>query len=205
MINKFNFETHTFSAFQRPKIMNKACGDSYWLKDTDDEMICVIADGLGSGEQAQLASKAAVKTVQQFEAHSIKEIVNQVNEEQKCFRGVVLSIIKYNKKTEWLEFCGVGNICLKIISGPNTIIHPRPKNGFLSGRPVEIVVQQLKMPRNSWLAMYSDGISLQVKKLDFLYNILSNCTFNEINKYLEMEPTNSMKQDDITIIIGKPN
>jgi phosphoserine phosphatase RsbX len=205
MINQFTFETHTFSAFQKPKNKHKACGDSYWLKETDDEMICVIADGLGSGEQAQLASRAAVETVQQYETHPVMDIVNHVNEEQRNFRGVVLSIVKYNKKTEWLEFCGVGNISLKIISGPNMVLQPRPKNGFLSGRPVQLDVQQMKMPRNSWLTMYSDGIYLQVKKLDLLYNVLTNCTYKEINEYLEMEPANYLKQDDITIIIGKPN
>jgi negative regulator of sigma-B (phosphoserine phosphatase) len=205
MIKQFTFETHTFSAFQKPKNKYKACGDSYWLKETIDEMICVIADGLGSGEQAQLASRAAVETVKQYETYSVLDIVKRVNKEQRNFRGVVLSIVKYNKKTEWLEFCGVGNISLKIISGPNSTVQPRPKNGFLSGRPVELDVQLLKMPRNSWLTMYSDGISLQVKKLNLLYNVLTNCTYEEINHYLEMEPFNSLKQDDITIIIGKPN
>jgi negative regulator of sigma-B (phosphoserine phosphatase) len=205
MIEQFRFETHTFSAFQKPKIQHNACGDSYWLKETDEELICVIADGLGSGDQAQLASKAAVETVQHFETESVREIVHRVNEVQKNFRGVVLSIVKYNKKTEWLEYCGVGNISLKIVLGPNMVLQPRPKNGFLSGRPLDLEVQQLKMPRTSWFAMYSDGISLQVKKLDMLYNIFANCTYREINDYLAMEPLNSIKPDDITIIIGKPN
>jgi negative regulator of sigma-B (phosphoserine phosphatase) len=104
MINQFTFETHTFSAFQKPKNKHKACGDSYWLKETDDEMICVIADGLGSGEQAQLASRAAVETVQQYETHPVMDIVNHVNEEQRNFRGVSFRLLNIIKRLNGLSF-----------------------------------------------------------------------------------------------------
>lgn len=203
MIEQLNFETYTFSVFQKSKNDSHACGDSYWLKETEDEMIGVIADGLGSGDEAHLASEKAIQTVKEYQALPIEEIVHQVNRTQSHYRGVVLAIIKYNKHTHKLNFCGIGNICLKIVMSVSKVIQPRSKKGFLSGRPVQVEVQEFNIEPNAWLIMYSDGIEFRATELSNLYGALVNESMDAINHYFKTSATR-LHDDDVTLLIGKP-
>ncbi|WEG12520.1 SpoIIE family protein phosphatase [Pullulanibacillus sp. KACC 23026] len=206
MIEQFTFESYIFSVFQKPKNDHMACGDSYWLKETDETMIGVIADGLGSGPAAQKASKAAIETVKRLQDQPIKRIILEVNKDQSNYRGVVLSIIKYYKKTRKLEYCGVGNIRLKLVMSMTQVIQPRSKNGFLSGRPIDLEVHELIVEPNAWLIMYSDGIDFHQRELFDLYELFNSCTDEQINTYFSSsDHAPLVNHDDLTILIGKPH
>ncbi len=205
MIKQYKFEDYSFSVFQKPKHKEHACGDSYWLKESEEVLISVIADGLGSGTEAHQASKAAIKTVRQHEQDPVCEIVQKVNEEQSAYRGVVLSIIKFHKKTRKLEFCGVGNIKFKAIASLSNVSQPHPTRGFLSGRPLDVEVHNLEISPNSWLLMYSDGIDLRNQDVASLYQILNSSSDETIEDQLKTTLPSHLNDDDVTLLIGKPN
>lgn len=205
MIKHYTFEPYSFSVFQKPKRKEQACGDSYLLTEYEEGLLAVIADGLGSGPEASQASKAAIATVKQYQKEPVTEIVKKVNEGQSTYRGVVLSLIKLHKKTRRLEFCGVGNIKFKGLTSLSDVTQPQPIRGFLSGRPIDLNVQSVELSPNAWLVMYSDGIDLRNRDISTLYQILTVSSEDTIENQLEAAIPTHLYNDDITLLIGKPN
>lgn len=181
---------------QSPKQGKLLCGDDYFYEVTDDYFICVIADGLGSGEFAHESSRAVTNVVREYQSEDVGDIMERCNQALLRKRGAAVAIFKvYFKKKEFQYSC-VGNIRFYLYPPNDKMIYPLPVTGYLSGRKQKFHTQQFTYTPATKFFIHSDGFEMKGTK-NFLRNASS---LEETAKKLESQ--NSALNDDITFIFG---
>ncbi|MEC0302411.1 SpoIIE family protein phosphatase [Terribacillus saccharophilus] len=185
------------SAFQEPKKGNYYCGDSYFYHESEHEFICVLADGLGSGEFAKESSQVVVDVIRDHVHSGIDELIRKSNEVLVGKRGVVLGILKVDYRTGTYSFTSIGNIgIMTITSGKRE--RCIPSQGFLAGYPRKYKISRGILQDDMIFVMFSDGVS---------DNELTQDLFKEkdVRKIRDMFALSKQKphQDDITMIAMK--
>ena len=185
---------------KEPKKGNYYCGDSYFYQETEEEFICALADGLGSGEYALESSQAVMDVIQHHKDNPIDTIIQKCNEALSDKRGAVLGILRINFAEKWYSFTSIGNIGIIMMSSDGKKKRNIPSAGYLSGYPRPYRVTQDELTPNSLFFMFSDGVNERT---------LSSKTFVSQNLNYIME---SFKQqqakvndDDTTFIAIKYN
>ncbi|WP_349409236.1 protein phosphatase 2C domain-containing protein [Pseudalkalibacillus sp. SCS-8] len=198
MIEKYVHQRVDLSTFQRSKIEGQCNGDSYFTKETKDYFVCLVADGLGSGQAAHDASAKAVKVVEDNHHEDVDTLIQLCNDALFNTRGAVLTLFKVYFKDQILEYCGVGNIRLIIGLPSGKIVHAIPKSGFLSGKPMKFDVRQVSIQEGSMFIAYSDGVELSSPDKR---NVMRAKSPRVASSYLKQKCLQAV--DDMTCVIGK--
>ncbi len=85
-------------------------GDRYIVKQFDEGALIGVIDGLGHGNEAAIAAKAAVKVLEQFAHEPTISLIRRAHEELKSTRGVVMSIARFNISENTMTWSSVGNV-----------------------------------------------------------------------------------------------
>lgn len=202
MIEHYPFDKFEVSAVQRAKQNKSCCGDSFFVHETEDYLICVLADGLGSGPDAHKASMTAVEVVKEHHEMPLDQLMEVVNHALFHLRGAVVTIFRVDYRNMLVSFCGVGNIKLTIYRDQGKSITPLSKPGFLSGRPISFNVQEFEYPDNGIFIIHSDGINLVSKQIMEIKRISSVDEVNDTDRYLR-ELVKYNENDDMTLLVGK--
>src|SRR5699024_8740032 len=96
--------------YQRAKQNNYYCGDSYFYTETENEFICALADGLGSGEYAKESSQTVIDIIRSHSGKNVEQLVKECNRQLSGKRGVVLGVLKINFSEQSYSFSSIGNI-----------------------------------------------------------------------------------------------
>ncbi|WP_077210599.1 PP2C family serine/threonine-protein phosphatase [Bacillus dakarensis] len=183
-------------AHQRTKEGNLQCGDCYFFTTTDDYFICVLADGLGSGEYAFDSAATVVNIVEQFHHEDVEVLMNRCNNALMLKRGAAVAIFKVFYRIQEFEYSCVGNIRFFLYSSSGKLTYPLPVTGYLSGKPQKFHTQRYSYETDSKFLVYSDGFRYQRLK-----SILS--TLRPLEQIAEdIKRTNPNTTDDATFIIG---
>jgi len=175
---------------------NYHCGDSYFYTETDDEFVCAIADGLGSGEYAKESSDAVIEIIQSNIHASVEQLVKKCNEKLWGKRGVVLGILKLHFQSKMYSFSSIGNIGMMTVSKQGQKKRNIPNAGYLAGYKRSFKVVQEKIEAGMNFYMFSDG----VKDADLSHALFLNQNVYEvINQYAQL---NDESRDDDTTLIG---
>lgn len=184
--------------FQEAKQGSGCNGDSYFIQEWPEYFIIAIADGLGSGNEARLASERATGTVKQFHTSPVGEIMQDINRHLFGTRGVVCAVTKFFPKDHRVEFAGVGNITFVLYPAHGKRIRTFSYPGYLDGRRVQIRTANLTYSPGDGFVMFSDGIA--------------SCTeWEEVFRRADAPPDLfrgirrmwTRKNDDLTVIIGR--
>lgn len=183
------------SVFQKPKQGNTYCGDSYFYNETEDQFICAIADGLGSGEFAMESSQAVIDIIKENNHVSVEELVEKSNEILFGKRGVVLGILKIDFKAKAYSFSSIGNIGIMTVSDEKVKKRNIPNSGYLAGykRPIKVVNYNLQKGTN--FIMFSDGV--RDKELSQCF--FTNKDVSSITNSYEIT-SDQQRKDDTTLI-----
>ncbi|OOQ61530.1 SpoIIE family protein phosphatase [Mucilaginibacter pedocola] len=150
--------TITVKALVVAKPGEKASGDGYYLKATEDHIKVMLADGLGHGVEANLAVNEAVKAFKQCPSNSPVEIIRYIHPAVRKTRGLVATIAVFDLKASLITLAGVGNISSKL-SGPLQSKTSLAYNGIIGHNiPNTMNDQRMKMEEYQQLTMCSDGI-----------------------------------------------
>ncbi|MGM8366585.1 SpoIIE family protein phosphatase [Virgibacillus sp. W0181] len=183
------------SVYQKPKKDNVYCGDSYFYKETDNEFLCVLVDGLGSGEEAQESAEIVINIIKENIHVTVDSLIKHSNRQLFGKRGVVLGILKLDFKAQIYTYSSIGNIGIMTVTNTKKERNI-PKSGYLSGykRPFKVIRKNLE-PEMTFF-MFSDGVL--DKELSQDYFITQNVT-----KVTEMYAAQSKeKRDDDTTLIA---
>ncbi|WP_343327827.1 SpoIIE family protein phosphatase [Lentibacillus saliphilus] len=164
------------AVYQKPKKGNYYCGDSYYYTETENEFICVIADGLGSGEFAKESSQVVINIVKAHIDASVKTLIKMCNQSLMGKRGVVLGLLKIDFDQKHYTFSSVGNIGIVMISNWKKKRNI-PNAGFLAGyeRPFKVVSGELKPEMR--FVVFSDGVTdADLSQPFMLYNNVHELT-----------------------------
>lgn len=184
------------SVFQKPKRGNVYCGDSYFYTETEDQFVCALADGLGSGEFARESSQAVINIIQENIDVSVEELVQKVNKILLGKRGVVLGILKFNFNTGIYSFSSIGNIGMMIVTKDRKKTRNIPNSGYLAGYKRQIKVENYKLEKGTNFIMFSDGV--QDKELSQCF--FMNEDVDSITNAYELTSEKN-RQDDTTLIV----
>jgi len=195
MTTLINNNVHVL-AHQTIKKGKRLCGDSYFFTSTDQYFICVLADGLGSGEFANEASMAVINVIEEFHDAPVEELMERCNKVLMKKRGAAVCVFKVQYESKSIIYSSVGNIRFFLYSPTGKLTYPLPVTGYLSGRPQTYHTQCFAYEANSKFLVFSDGFNIQgVKTLlkDYLpIEIIADII---ITKYKN-------NQDDSTFILG---
>lgn len=183
------------AVYQKAKKGNYYCGDSYLYIEAEDEFICAIADGLGSGEYALESSQITIDIIRDNIGVTVEQLVEKCNKELLGKRGVVLGILRLHFPTETYSFSSIGNIgVMTVVNGKKTKRNI-PNGGYLAGYKRNFkVVREVLMPEMNFV-LFSDGVSdAELSKKLFL-----NTEVDSVVKAYENESDNERK-DDTTLM-----
>src|SRR5690625_4041604 len=146
------------AVYQKAKSNNYYCGDSYFYTETENEFVCALADGLGSGEFAKESSQAVIDIIRNNNHATVEQLVKKSNEQLQGKRGVVLGILKINFVAQTYSFSSIGNIGVMTITKGQKKKRTIPNAGYLAGyhRPFKVIEETLKP--NTKFIMFSDGV-----------------------------------------------
>lgn len=191
-----NFANHVkVAVYQKPKKGNYYCGDSYVYMETDNEFICAIADGLGSGEFALESSRITIDIIKSHVDASIETLVEKCNKALLGKRGVVLGILKLHFPTQTYSFSSIGNIGVMTVTDDKKKKRNIPSGGYLGGykRPFKVVREKL-LPNMNFI-LFSDGVTDAELSKPLFLNLNVNAIIDSFEKKCSSE-----REDDTTLI-----
>lgn len=152
---KSNFE---IGEIITPVINEIPCGDATCIREIDNRLLVMVADGLGHGTEAATAARAAKETFLQNLSHNPQKIVEKIHNALRSTRGVTVGIAEIIPDKSTLLFTGIGNIAGRVINAnftQNLVSH----NGIAGGEYRKIQEFIYSWAPQSILVMHSDGIS----------------------------------------------
>jgi anti-sigma regulatory factor (Ser/Thr protein kinase) len=134
------------------------CGDALSYRKNGDATIMMIADGLGHGELAAIASRAAVRVLQATQAISPRAILFEMDQALRGTRGAAVAVVTIHPAQEQLVFAGIGNVAVWIDDGvrrSGLASYP----GIVGSYSKKMREQTVKLPRDPLIILHSDGLT----------------------------------------------
>ena len=85
-------------------------GDQYVIKQIAQGALVVAIDGLGHGDKAATAAKAATAVLEEYAHEPLISLVNRCHKKLVGTRGAVMSLAVFNKHEHTLTWLGIGNV-----------------------------------------------------------------------------------------------
>jgi anti-sigma regulatory factor (Ser/Thr protein kinase) len=133
------------------------CGDAFEVVFHPHGASVAMADGLGHGPDAALASEAAVELVLSRPRHAAGELVHLAHAALRGTRGAAMAVATIDTESGRLTFAGIGNIAGSVFgTGPRR--HLMSHNGIVGSNLRK--VQEFVHPwaPGALLVMHSDGL-----------------------------------------------
>ena len=90
-------------------------GDRHLVRHREQDVLIAAIDGLGHGDEAALAAKAAVAILEESMEQSVLALMQQCHEGLRPTRGVVMSLASINPADGIMTWVGVGNVQAVIV------------------------------------------------------------------------------------------
>jgi len=142
-----------------PKPGQEVCGDSWRCAHIGDRLTVLMADGLGHGYEAQVASLEAVR---QFEADpglAPKALIERCHLALRSTRGAAVAVAHIDYAHGKLTYCGAGNLSARIYSGSKPLQHLVSVHGTAGQHTERLQEFSYRWPEDGLLIFHSDGLS----------------------------------------------
>jgi anti-sigma regulatory factor (Ser/Thr protein kinase) len=137
----------------------QVCGDSWGVEQTAETATFLVADGLGHGYEASLASLEAVRTLHGNPTLPPMALIELSHKALRSSRGAAVAVARIDRMRRQLTFSGVGNISAQIYSGSAAGQHLVSVNGTAGHEASRIREFSYSWPDNGMLIIHSDGLS----------------------------------------------
>lgn len=133
-------------------------GDGHYVDHSERYTKIMLADGLGHGVEANIATNEAVNAFKQCTLESPVEIIRFVHPLVRKTRGLVATIAVIDHQLKKLHIAGIGNIAARLI-GTIQSKNPLSYNGIIGHNiPNTMHDQVLDLDAYQQLILCSDGI-----------------------------------------------
>jgi phosphoserine phosphatase RsbX len=137
-------------------------GDLHVVKFFDHRVLLAAIDGVGHGDGATAAARAAVEILERHAADSVITLVNRCHEALRQTRGVVLTIVKLNITDGTLTWLGVGNVEGRLLRADAHASQPREsvmlRGGIIGYQLPALYASVVPIVRGDLLVLATDGI-----------------------------------------------
>ncbi|MFF1544975.1 SpoIIE family protein phosphatase [Streptomyces sp. NPDC058291] len=133
-------------------------GDAWTCVRVDDLLTLMLADGLGHGPEAALASTAAVEEVRRSGHLPPAELLRRLDDALRGTRGAAVAVAQLDLRTARLRFAGIGNIGARLREG-DSWRHLLSKPGIAGAhRPSTLPQTEASWADDRLLVLHSDGL-----------------------------------------------
>lgn len=133
-------------------------GDAWGVEQHGDRVVALVADGLGHGEQAAVASAAAVSAFRVHHHEPVESIAAHVHRALRLSRGAAIALAEIDLETYRLRFCGIGNITARVLTA-ESVYELVSLYGIAGYQNPRIQVFTRAWPKGAMLVMHTDGLS----------------------------------------------
>ncbi|MBN2002021.1 MAG: SpoIIE family protein phosphatase [Anaerolineae bacterium] len=137
-------------------------GDQYLVKAVPGGVLIAAIDGLGHGEKAAVAAKAAVTLLEQSPHEPLTALFNRCHKRLMGTRGVVMSLGFINFTENTLTWLGVGNVHGVLMRADRAVHPPREilllRGGTVGYRLPELRPEVHTITAGDTLIFVSDGV-----------------------------------------------
>jgi anti-sigma regulatory factor (Ser/Thr protein kinase) len=147
------------SAVNVPKAGEEASGDAWASVQSGDQLTVLVADGLGHGMEANLASSQAVRMLRENPRLGPQALLERCHLALRSTRGAAVAVARIDRAYEKLTFAGAGNISARIYSTQRAGQHLVSVNGTAGHQTEKLREFSYPWPADGVLLMHSDGLS----------------------------------------------
>ncbi len=146
------------SGYSRPLAGETANGDAFLVTEEEDTLFVAVADGLGHGQEAEKASRNAMKFVSDNRHKQFDRLFLELHGLLRKTRGVAMTMIRVNLSDRSITHSGIGNVEARVYPrGKSELI---PRGGILGGGVLpRLKINKASWPRHSTLVLFTDGVS----------------------------------------------
>lgn len=140
----------------RPMTGQEVCGDAYAVREDDGVRTLLLADGLGHGPLAAVASAEAVRAFRAAAPAGPADLLRAVHRALPGTRGAAAAVARLDGDA--VRYAGVGNIAGVVDDGLTRramISHP----GIVGAQARTIREVAYPLPRGAVVVMHSDGVT----------------------------------------------
>jgi anti-sigma regulatory factor (Ser/Thr protein kinase) len=137
----------------------EVCGDSWGFSRNGRDLMILVADGLGHGLEARLASAEAVRQLYENPETPPKALLTRIHQALRSTRGAAVAIAHIDSMRGKLTFAGVGNISARIYAGSEGRQNLVSLNGTAGQNCDRIMDFSYAWPEDGLLVLHSDGLS----------------------------------------------
>lgn len=131
-------------------------GDAWAVRRDGRATAILVADGLGHGEEAARASRAAVESFERASLDDLAELLRAMDARLHSTRGAAVAVAWLDPASSTVRYAGIGNISASITAadGVQRLVSVNGTVGQGGARPREM---QYRLPRDSVVILHSDG------------------------------------------------
>lgn len=142
---------------QRAKPGNLVSGDAWCLVEIEGGLLLCVCDGLGSGEQAYLAARAQIDTVQAQAERPLPDILAVCHTALLSTRGAAAALLRVDTVNHRVAFAGVGNIEAR--TRRDWAFHPLSLRGIVGANNFRAPrVYEADYVPGEWIVLHTDGL-----------------------------------------------
>ena len=147
-----------FGAAARPHPGMELNGDAFVIKQWDESALVGVIDGLGHGQFAHRASRAATQYIDRHFDRPLGDIFRGVGHTCRATRGVVMALARFDWGQGKMGFASVGNIQVRVF-GSRTPMSFVMRRGIVGGKALSPVVSDHPWAPDWVMVLHSDGLS----------------------------------------------
>lgn len=139
----------------------KKSGDKHFVARTSTGWLLAVADGLGHGPEAAVASRALVKVLERHTEEAPVELIRLCHEALKNTRGSAAAVVTIDRERCLLSWSGVGNVEGVIRHAPPASLPTQyitMRGGIVGYRLPGLLSSFLQLQDGDTLVLATDGI-----------------------------------------------
>ncbi len=150
-------DTPRVATLTRPFADEQRCGDTAAHRTAGDQVVVMLADGLGHGTLAADASRRAAEVFHTCPSVAPTVLLDAIHVALAGTRGAAVSVLKYDADAGEVTHAGVGNIAVRLLGASSQTLSPQP--GIVGHRMPRVreVVSPVGPMRTA--VLHSDGLT----------------------------------------------
>lgn len=132
------------------------CGDECGSWRVDGKTILCVVDGLGHGEHAEVAAKAAIDYVGRHLADSLPEIFAGCDRALRDTRGAAMSLAVVDEDKKTLTHAGIGNVRAVVMG--EKILKMTSSYGIVGGGFKVLTLETVPFSPGDTVILHTDGL-----------------------------------------------
>jgi len=146
----------------RPLPGQTESGDRPWVQVCPQSALVAVVDGLGHGEEAAVAARIAVSTLENHGGESPLSLVQRCCQNLVSSRGAVMSLASFNAVDNTMTWLGVGNVEGVLIRADFRAVPTQEvllqRSGVVGDRQPQLLPSVMQVAAGDLLIFATDGI-----------------------------------------------